>query len=213
MGQAWDNAVISRWEQLSPKEQEDFTRIFNKLLATTFVTRKSDEDRRDYYFIERNEALFKDYLKLAGWSLVADKSYGVYQVLNEFAYNRLRLKLEESIILLIIRLCYEEKRKEITLAENIMLRVREIQEKYAALQIRKRPIDKKSLRETVALLKRFNIVRPLDADPTDPDCRLEVLPTILFAVRVEDLRQIHDKLDTYRQAENGGEPPEEGEDE
>lgn len=204
--------VISIWEQLSPKEQEDFTRIVNKLLATTFVTRKNDEDRRDYYFIERHEPLFHSYLKLAGWTLALDKSYGVYQVVNEFAFNRLRLKLEESIILLIIRLCYEEKRREISLAENVMLRVREIQEKYAALRIRKKPIDKKSLRETVALLKRFNIVRPLDADATDPDCRLEILPTVLFAVRVEDIRQVHDKLDTYREP-GEDKQPEEGEDE
>lgn len=202
---------FNTWPQ---REREEFTRIVNKLLAVTFITRKNEEDRRDYYFIERNEGLFRDYLALAGWNLVADKSYGVYQVVNEFAFNRLRLKLEESIILLIIRLCYEEKRKEINLADNIMLRVREIQEKYAALQIRKRPIDKKSLRDAVALLKRFNILRPLDADATDPDCRLEVFPTILFAVRVEDIRNIHDKLNTYRDAGNGAAAPGEiGEDE
>ncbi|MBF7081628.1 DUF4194 domain-containing protein [Desulfallas sp. Bu1-1] len=200
---------FNTWHQ---REREEFTRIVNKLLAVTFITRKNEEDRRDYYFIERNEGLFRDYLALAGWTLVADKSYGVYQVINEFAFNRLRLKLEESIILLIIRLCYEEKRKEINLADNIMLRVREIQEKYAALQIRKRPIDKKSLRETVALLKRFNILRPLDADATDPECRLEIFPTILFAVRVEDVRSIHDKLDTYRDSGNGAAPPGEDED-
>ena len=200
---------FNTWHQ---REREEFTRIVNKLLAVTFITRKNEEDRRDYYFIERNEGLFRDYLALAGWTLVADKSYGVYQVVNEFAFNRLRLKLEESIILLIIRLCYEEKRKEINLADNIMLRVREIQEKYAALQIRKRPIDKKSLRETVALLKRFNILRPLDADATDPECRLEIFPTILFAVRVEDVRSIHDKLDTYRDSGNGAAPPGEDED-
>lgn len=200
-----------QWDALSPREQEEFTRIVNKLLATTFVTRKNEEDRRDYYFIERHETLFRDYLKVAGWTMVADKSYGVYQVLNDFSFNRLRLKLEESIILLIIRLCYEEKRKEINLAENIMLRVREIQEKYAALQIRKRPIDKKSLRETLAILKRFKIVRALDGDVTDPDCRFEVFPTILFAVRVEDIRNIHDKLATYRESANGDGTPEEDE--
>jgi hypothetical protein len=211
-GGTLSNDPVNRWERLAPREREEFTRIVNKLLAVTFITRKNEEDRRDYYFIERNEGLFRDYLALAGWTLVADKSYGVYQVVNEFAFNRLRLKLEESIILLIIRLCYEEKRKEINLADNIMLRVREIQEKYAALQIRKRPIDKKSLRETVALLKRFNILRPLDADATDPECRLEIFPTILFAVRVEDVRSIHDKLDTYRDSGNGAAPPGEDED-
>ncbi|MBE0466736.1 MAG: DUF4194 domain-containing protein [Candidatus Desulforudis sp.] len=199
-------ALIKHWDGLAPREREEFTRIVNKLLAFTFVARKNDEDRRDYYFLERHEDLFRGYLKLAGWTMAADKSHGVYQVINDFAYNRLRLKLEESIILLIIRLCYEEKRREINLTENIMLRVREIQEKYAALGIRKRPIDKKSLRETLALLKRFGILRPLDGETIDPECRLEIFPTILFAVRVEDIRDIHEKLDSYRERPDGGAP-------
>lgn len=212
METAKTTGVPGIWAGLAPREQEDFTRIVNKLLACTFITRRSEDDRRDYYFIERHEALFRDYLKLAGWTLGADKAQGVFHVVNEFAYNRLRLRLEESIILLIIRLCYEEKRREITLTENIMLRTREIQEKYAALQIRTRPIDKKSLRETVALLKRHNILRVLDGDPTKPECRLEILPTILFAVRVEHIQQVHDKLATYRTTD-GGEPAEDGGDE
>lgn len=194
---------MQRWEALAPREREDFTRIVNKLLASTFVARKNDDDRRDFYFLERHEALFRGYLKLSGWNLNADRSYGVYQVVNDFAYNRLRLKLEESIILLIIRLCYEEKRREINLTANIMLRVREIQERYAALGIRKRPIEKKSLRETLALLKRHGVLRPLDGETTDPECRLEIFPTILFAVRVDDIRSVYDKLDTYREQGDG----------
>ena len=205
--------TINELKEFSQRDQEYFTRIINKLLAVTFITRKNEDDKRDYYFIERNETLFKEYLKLAGWTLVADKSYALYQVVNEFAYNRLRLKLEESIILLIIRLCYEEKRKEINLADNIMIRVREIQEKYAALQIRKKPIDKKILRETVALLKRFNILRPLDGETTDPECRLEIFPTILFALRVEEIRNVYDKLDTYRNSESSDTLQEDGEEE
>lgn len=199
-----------RLEQMGAKEREDFARVVNKILGSTFITRKNEENKRDYYFIERNEELFRQYLKHAGWTLVGDRSYGVYQVVSDFPANRLRLKIEESILLLIIRLCYEEKRKEINLSENISISVREIQDKYAALKIRNRPVDKKSLREAASLFKRFNILQVLDGDVTDPECRLEVYPTVLFAVRVDDIRNMYDKLESYRsvRAAAGEEAPE-----
>lgn len=199
--------LLEQLNRFSPAEQEEFTRVVNRLLACTFITRKSEDNRRDYYFIERHEDMLRAYLKLGGWNLEGDRAFGIYRVYSEFAYNRLRLKLEESIIILILRLCYEEKRRQINLTENIMVTVREIQDKYAALKIRNRPVDKKTLRETISLLKRFNILRVLDGEATDPDCRLEVFPTILFALQVEDIRQVYEKLDTYRRA---GEEEQEG---
>lgn len=190
--------LSERLEQMSVREKEDFARVVNKLLGNTFITRKNEESKRDYYFIERNEELIHHYLKHIGWTLVGDRALGVYQVVSDFSANRLRLKMEESIILLILRLCYEEKRKEITLSENICIKVQEIQDKYAALKIRARPIDKKSLKEAVGLFKRFNILQPLDSDVTEPECRLEVYPTILLAVRVDDIRNLYEKLESYR---------------
>jgi hypothetical protein len=192
-------------EQMSVKEREDFARVVNKLLGSTFITRRNEENKRDYYFIERYEELLREYLKNAGWTLLGDRTYGVFQAASDFPGNRLHLKLEESIILLIIRLCYEEKRKEVNLTENICIRVREIQDKYAALKIRARPIDKKSLREAVNLFKRFNLLQALDGDVTDPECRLEVYPSILFAMRVDDVRSLYDKLDSYGSARASGE--------
>lgn len=168
------------------------------MLSTIFLTKKNEDNRKDYYFIERNEELFSSYLAMSGWKLLSDRVFGVYQVINESGYNRLRFRLEESIIVLIIRLCYEEKRKEVNITENISIKVGEIQEKYAALKIKNKPIDKRTLTETVNLLKRFNIVDSLDSNITDPDCRLVIYPTILFAVRVDDISVVFEMLEGYK---------------
>lgn len=188
---------IEQYEKFNATEKREFTRVLNKLLSVTFITRKKEDNRKDYYFIERNEELFRNYLKLAGWNLIGDKALGVYQVVNEFDYNRLQLKLEESILLLIIRLCYEEKRREISMNELVMIRVREIQEKYAALQIRDKPITKASLRSLLSLLKNFNLIDNLDRSLVDPDTRLIIYPSILLAVKVDTIRQVYEKLNNY----------------
>lgn len=185
------------YQQLSTAEKENFTRLANRLMARTFITRHNDEEKRDYYFIERYRELFAGYFKLSGWELVHDSTLGVFQLVNSYGYNRLNLRLEESIILLIIRLLYEKKRKEITLTRDVMITVQEIQENYAALGIRDKPITKGALRDTVGLLKRFNILDNLDRDVTDPDTRLKVYPTILFALRVDDIREVYQRLQQY----------------
>ncbi len=190
-------SLLSLYDSLSASDKADFTRIVNRLLSVTFITKKREDARRDYYFIERHEALIRQYIKLAGWDLISDKGYEVYQVINTYGYNRLRLKLHESIIILLFRLCYEEKRRELTLSDNVVIRIQELQEKYAALKIRQQPIDKTSLRDTINLLKGFNIVDTLDRNVVDPDCRIIIYPSILFAVKVDDIKSIYDKLQTY----------------
>lgn len=186
-----------RYQALSSRDQEEFTRVLNKLLSVTFLTKRNEENKKDYYFIERNEELFNEYLRMSGWKLMPYKVFGVFGVMNEGGYNRLKLRLEESLIVLIIRLCYEEKRKEVNVTENISIRVGEIQEKYAALKIRNKPIDKKSLTDTLNLLKRFNILNNLDANITHPDCRLLIFPSILFAVRVDDISNLFELIDGF----------------
>lgn len=202
-------SITEAYQAFNPREQEEFTRVLNKLLATSFLVRQKDDTRRDFFFVQRHEALFREYLALAGWELVSEPGPGIYAVRSALGYNRKRLRLEESIILLIVRLLYEEKSRQVNLTEHPVLRVREIQERYTALKIRQRPIDKKSLADTIQLMKRYNLLENLDADVTDPDCRLKLYPSLLLAVRVTDVKEVFDLLDNYVvNGRAGGEEPE-----
>jgi len=185
------------YEALTVSEREQFTRILNKLLSQNFIVKRKEDNRKDYYFLYRHQMLFQEYFKIGGWNLVSEPAAGVFYLQNREGYNRLQLKMEESIIILIIRLLYEEKRGEVKLTEDIILRVGEIQERYRALKIKKRPIDKTVLRETLGMLKRFNLVDGLDGDMSSPECRLIAYPSLLYAVKVEGIRSIYEKLRYY----------------
>ncbi|WP_227765673.1 DUF4194 domain-containing protein [Zhaonella formicivorans] len=192
------------FHNLRNQEKEDFIRVANRLLSTTFITRKNEQNKKDYYFLERHYELMREYFSLSGWELIHDRPLGVFQLVNTYGFNREKLKMEESIILLIIRLCYEEKKRtELSLAENVLLTTRDIQERYLALKIREKPLDRKVIRETINMLKRYNILQNLDSDPADPDCRLEIFPSLLLAVRVEDIKELYDKLAAYGSGESG----------
>lgn len=132
---------------------------------------------------------------------------GVVALTNVAGTGRIRLRKIESIILLILRLLYIEKRKELTLNEEVIVLSDEIHEKYNMLKIEaKTNIDKTVFRDTIRLFKRFNIVSNLDSDVTMSDARIKIYPSVLFAVPNDNLTLLYDaineKLNKYM---NGGE--------
>lgn len=197
---------VVQYEQLNTREREDFARIANRLLTATFIVKQQEGGRRDYYFVERNEAAFSGYLRLLQWDLIVDRAYGIVQAINKQGAGRLQLRLMESVLLLLLRLLYEECRKDLSLTDDVVCQVQEIHDKALTLRIRERGVvEKKHLQNAFALFRRHSLVELIDEDVTDPKCRFKLLPAILFAVRLEGLQELTDRLETYRE---GDEPAE-----
>ena len=121
---------------LSQGDKENFRRICNKLISVCFICKKKEDTRSDYYFLLRHKQLFKQYIEILGYNLNVNEEYGVVQLVNLQNYNRINLKLFESIILLILRILYDEKKSELSLDNDIIIDVGEIQDKFMALKIR-----------------------------------------------------------------------------
>lgn len=182
---------VEEYRLLSDRDRAEFARLVNRLLASTFLV-KREQARRDFYFVERHESLFAGYLKAMGWELVLDKVLGVAQAVNREGGTRLPLGEWDSLLLLVLRLMYEQKRKEIRLGEDVMVRIQDIHDIALALKLRERGVvEKKYLRDAFALFRRFSLVEVLDGDVTHSDTRFLIYPTILFAVRAEVLAELH----------------------
>src|SRR5690554_6236011 len=98
--------------KLSKKDQNEFKRIVAKLLKVNFITNQKDSDINDYYYITNNFAVLKAYFTFMDCELIIDTSLNIIALYNKLENNNLRLKLNESIILLILRLIYEEKKQD-----------------------------------------------------------------------------------------------------
>lgn len=187
------------YEVLGNREKEDLRRVLNHLLTRSFLVKGKEESRRDFYFLERHQALVRQYLDVAGWGLRLDPAFGVAQALPPDASARLSLDLTQSLVLLILRLIYEEGRKRLSLTSDIVTTVQELQDKYLNLRLRTRPLDRRALKDALSLLERFDLIVVMGADPTDPATRLRLLPSLLFAVKADSLAQLHSRLEGYRQ--------------
>jgi len=187
-------------------QKDKFRIAANKLLNNCFILKKKDDTRNDYIFIVQNKELFIEYFELLGYTIEINEMYGVAALSNMYGTGRLRLKKIESVVLLILRLLYLEKRKELSLNEDVVILADEIHQKYDMLKIEsKLNIDKTMLRDAVRLFKRYNLIYNIDADVTKSNARIRIYPSILFAVTNENVTQmyeaINDKLVKYI---NGG---------
>ena len=100
-----------------------------------------------------NFDLFEAYLELAGWGLKKDENLGIVSWEGP-PKARLNLNKEESIVLLILRILFEEKGGNITLHGERTILQQEFQDKY-------RILTETSLKKTqlINLLKRFQGLR------------------------------------------------------
>lgn len=185
------------FEGMLQKDRDEFRRVCNKLMSICFICRQNEDTKSDYYFILRQKPTFLRYLDVLGYTLEINEEYGVIQLINRENYNHVHLKLYDSIILLILRILYDEKKRELSLTD-VVINTGDIQEKYLSLKIREKQIDKTTMSNALRLFKRYNLVALLDRDLTQEDSRIVIYDSILMAVRVEDIKRVSDLIALYR---------------
>lgn len=185
-------------EGMLQKDKDEFKRICNRLLSCCFLCKSNVTTKSDYYFVLKYREKFRDYLEILGFRLEINEENGVIQLTNPQNYNRLNLKLFESIILLILRILYDEKKRELSVSDEVIVNLGDIQDKFLSLQIRDKMIDKNTMRNSLSLFRRFQLIELLDKDLGNEESRVLIYDSILMAVRVGDIKQAYDKLQIYR---------------
>lgn len=180
------------------RDKDNFVRICNKLLSTCFLCKSNITSRSDYYFVLKHKPEIAEYLSVLGYRLEVNEEYGVIQLTNPQNYNRLNLKLYESVILLILRVLFDEKKRELSAADEVIVNLGDIHEKFLSLKIRDKLIDKTTMRNALSLFRRFQLIEILDKNLENEDARILIFDSILMAVRVEDIKQAYEKLEIYR---------------
>jgi len=181
-----------------PKER--FKATANKLLNECFILKKNKDTVSDYNFILNYKEYFVSFFEILGYEVVLQEEYGVIGINNNAGTGRIHLKKIESVILLILRLLYIEERKKVSQTEDVIVLIDQVIDKYNMLKMQNK-LDKTTLRNTMGYFKRYHLVQNLDTDMANPDTRVIIYPSILFAVSnasLEDMYQTaKDKLEKY----------------
>ncbi len=192
-------------ENMLQKDKDEFKRICNRLLSHCFLCKANVTNKADYYFVLKYRKEFREYLSVLGYRLEINEEDGVIQLTNPQNYNRLNLKLYESIILLILRILYDEKKRELSASDEAIINLGDIQDKFLSLQIRDKMIDKTTMRNALMMFRRFQLIETLDRDLSNEESRVLIYDSIMMAVRIEDIRQAYEKLELYRKGKKADE--------
>ncbi len=180
--------MLEGYEKLNNSTKNTFSDICNKLLANSFLAKDKRDNKEAYFFVISYKELFDEFFRILNYELVVDRNLGSIQLLSDSVSYLYKLKREESIILLILRLLYQEKLKETTLNTNIVISTNDIHEKYDLLELR-RKITKTDLITVLRLFKRYNLLEPL-GDITNSQTEIVLFPTLLQAINTQSVNEV-----------------------
>ena len=140
--------------------------------------------------------MIDEYFEVMGWEVILSSENGAIQLYNRENKNLFRLKKNESIILIILRILYQEKVTSYTDSGNsVSVKVGEIHQKYESLEYKKK-IYKTDLVSILRMFKRFNLIEP-QGDVTRGSCDIVIYPTILLAVNNYNIEVLYQMLQSY----------------
>lgn len=201
---------IERWNKLTDREKEQFTRITGLLLGQTFILRekvdpreKSVEINKDFRFLENFQDIFIGYLKMSGWEFDLDSTYGVCSIQHKLGNNRHSLNKIATYILFVLRLIYEEEREKLNLRKDVMTTLGRVNEKLFSFNLFDRKIADHQWSDVLSTFKGFQIIERLDGIQIEPESRIIIYPTILFVVTPEKIVDLGKRLkerESYQEA-------------
>lgn len=182
--------------------------IANYLLNNCFLMGTVDTTREKYYYVINHEESFRQIFLPIGYTLVVHRNLRVIQLINNHGSGRVILKKYESIILLILRLLYVEKRESLSTSEDrVFATVEEIKNEYEKLNL-PRKFDRVLLEESLRNIKRYNLLKVEDR-LSDMDAKIRIYPSVMLAMPDVNINKAYEEtaklLVQYENSEDGDE--------
>src|SRR6266545_2435567 len=131
-----DTVLVDMPEKL----RRDAPRVVNRLLGQTFLYQDIETDKEDYYFVHRYRSIFEGLVGLAGFQLLHDDYHRIFQVVSDYSYCRAHYRLDETLMIVVLRKLYEERVERLSLASDPLVTVAEVREEYRTITGRERDL-------------------------------------------------------------------------
>lgn len=189
---------------LPEKSQRDLPRVINRLLGQVFLYQDKDDDKDDYYFIHRHRAACETALELAGFNLLHDDYHRIFQAVSDYSYCRARYKLDETLMILVLRKLYEERIERLSLAQDPVVTIGEVREEYRIITSKERDLGMVQYETLLRRLRTLGLLDTLDGrtiDVRDGDARLRLRGSVRMIIPIQTVDELDAWLRKYRTAE------------
>ena len=189
---------------LPEKAQREIPRVMNRLLGQTFLYQDVESDKEDYYFVHRHRTVFSSLFATSGFTLLHDDYHRIFQVISDFGYCRQRYRLDESLMIVVLRKLYEEQAEQLNLATDPVVSVGEVREEYRTITGKERDLGVGQYEAILRNLRRLGLIEPLDGrslDVRDSETRLRLRGSVKMILPVQTAEEMEAWLRRYRAEE------------
>lgn len=195
---------LNHFTSIPEKSQRDLPRVINRLLGQVFLYQDKDDDKDDYYFVHRHRAACETALELAGFNLLHDDYHRIFQVISEYSYCRARYKLDETLMILVLRKLYEEHTERLSLAQDPVVTIGEVREEYRTITGKERDLGMVQYETLLRRLRSMGLIETLDGrsiDVRDGDARLRLRGSVRMILPIQTVDELDAWLRKYRTVE------------
>jgi hypothetical protein len=185
------------------KLRRDVPRLVNRLLGQTFLYQDVDTDKDDYYFVHRYRSIFEGLVELAGFQLLHDDYHRIFQVVSDYSYCRAHYRLDETLMIVVLRKLYEERIEHLSLANDPLVTVGEVREEFRTITGKERTLGIIQYELLLRRLRGMGLIDTVDnrsIDVRDADSRLRLRGSIRMILPVQTTDELEAWLRKYRSA-------------
>ena len=189
---------------LPDKARRDVPRVINRLMGRTFLYQDADADKDDYYFVHRYRSIFESLLRLAGFSLLHDDYHRIFQVVSDYSYCRAHFRLDETLMIVVLRKLYEERLEHLSLASDPVVTIGEVREEYRTITGKERDLGIVQYQDLLRRLRTRGLIDTLDGKTIDvhnADARLRLRGSVRMILPVKNADEMDAWLRKYRAAD------------
>jgi len=189
---------------LPDKARRDVPRVINRLMGRTFLYQDADADKDDYYFVHRYRSIFESLLRLAGFSLLHDDYHRIFQVVSDYSYCRAHFRLDETLMIVVLRKLYEERLEHLSLASDPVVTIGEVREEYRTITGKERDLGIVQYQDLLRRLRTRGLIDTLDGktiDVRNADARLRLRGSVRMILPVKNADEMDAWLRKYRAAD------------
>ena len=189
--------------RLSDKEKDDFKYIVLDLFKVNFLLEKKKRDK--YLFILSHKELFRLYFSYIDIEFIIreDKELAYIKSLDS-NLSRI-LSKNETICLLVLRLLYQEKIEEVSLSDEIEIKVIDLQNKLYAVRFEQNQterVKKSTLIEMLQVFKAHDLIYYKNDDLKYDNSTIVIYPSIEVATDFREMTDILNRLESLDRGEN-----------
>ena len=201
--------MIEYYESLTDEEKDGMKEVIQALFRQTFLPERKYDRRsgrmtsvKEYKIAEKHIDFLREYFMVSGISLRQNVHMGVIYIQEEALWGE-KLPRLATVYLLVLKLLYDEQMASASSSSHVAVTMGMLNGRAGEFHVLSSLPSPTEMRRTIALLKKYQIIEPLDVlEELDENTRLVIYPCINAVLMGDSVREL---LNTFSEEDYIGE--------